>query len=256
MEEDAAWTALVDELDAWSSAGLTSRFWWRDDDAVECSKALDRLTGLSQKFAAQLVLAVIPARLQPGLVQQVADTPHLYCAQHGLSHDNNAPPGQKKIELGGGLGAAAVIDRIGRGQAILDDLMPRNHPSRLSMLVPPWNRINADVVDALPGLDFAALSCFADQPDVELPDGLARLNVHCDPINWRDDRAYTGAATALAPIIERLKAARIGDRVTTTQIGLMTHHLVHSAEVWQFVERFLAVTTDHPAIRWRQPLEH
>ena len=41
------WDRLSIELDAWSAAGRAAEFWWRDDDAIDTTPALDRLLSLS-----------------------------------------------------------------------------------------------------------------------------------------------------------------------------------------------------------------
>lgn len=256
MTGEAAWTALTDELDAWAADGKTADFWWRDDDAVAPSDSLDRLFALAAEFSAPLVLAVIPARLQPSLVELIQANSFVFCAQHGYAHDNHALAGQKKIELGGALDQAGVTDLIQQGRDRLDELIAGDDPSRLPMLVPPWNRIADEALQDLPNLGFAAVSCFDDKPSISLPNGLIRLNTHCDPINWRDERRFTGAEFALQPVLKRLRAYRAGDDLRKEPIGFMTHHLVHEAEVWHFTERLLSTVAEHPAARWCQPLDY
>ena len=41
------WSDLEAELEAWRCRGRRATFWWRDDDAVEATPALERLLGLA-----------------------------------------------------------------------------------------------------------------------------------------------------------------------------------------------------------------
>jgi hypothetical protein len=103
----SGFAGLTAALDRLTDTGRTTLFWWRDDDAVAASPALDRLLNLARSHAAPLALAVIPARLEPSLAQRLTALEHdqwpagrLALLQHGYSHTNNAPDGEKKCELG------------------------------------------------------------------------------------------------------------------------------------------------------------
>jgi hypothetical protein len=80
-----AWQWLGRELDRWSNAGLRAQFWWRDDDASDSSEALDRLLQLAEERQVPLALAVIPARLQPGLVDSLKNQGLITVLQHGYA---------------------------------------------------------------------------------------------------------------------------------------------------------------------------
>ena len=54
---------LTDEFDRWADQGLTATLWWRDDDAIAPTPALDRL--LDAAGPVPLTLAVIPALAEP-----------------------------------------------------------------------------------------------------------------------------------------------------------------------------------------------
>ena len=240
------WDALTTELDAWADQGRQASLWWRDDDAVEPSPALDRLLALAQEYDSPITLAVIPAHTGKALARYLDDKPTVSLAQHGYSHDNHAPAGAKKIELGGTRHAGKVVDALSAGQ----ELMAQYFGVAPAMLVPPWNRIAPEVVEQLPALGFATLSCFADKPDQDdLPAGLARLNTHLDPIAWRGDRGFVGDHAALSPLVAHLRAQRL-DKAVPESAGLLTHHMDHDAAVWQFTEALIQRVTDHPGARW------
>jgi len=75
------WQALDAELDAWSAAGRTAELWWRDDDAIVPTPALDRLLDIRRRSGVPIALAVIPARAQATLA---AYTTPLWVGAYGL----------------------------------------------------------------------------------------------------------------------------------------------------------------------------
>src|SRR5205823_4246421 len=83
------WDALIHELDAWAKAGKTAEIWWRDDDAIAATPALERLLELRQRHDLGLMLAVIPARAADSLVDRLAREPAVAVAQHGWAHLNH-----------------------------------------------------------------------------------------------------------------------------------------------------------------------
>ena len=83
-----------------SFAGRRPVFWLRDDDAVAPGAALDRLLGLTGRFEVPVALAVIPAHAGTALAERIADERLVTVVVHGWSHENHAPPGKKKQELG------------------------------------------------------------------------------------------------------------------------------------------------------------
>ena len=92
------WQRLREELALWQALGQSPTLWLRDDDAVAPSAALDRLLGLGLPVA----LAVIPANATVALAARLAGEPQAWILQHGWSHTNHAPVGQKKKRAGGG----------------------------------------------------------------------------------------------------------------------------------------------------------
>ena len=153
--------------------------------------------------------------------------------QHGFAHRNHAAPGERARELGGLRPDDEVLDELARGRAKLQALFG----DRLSdILVPPWNRIDADLVPRLPGLGYSALSTFGP-PE---PDGMRHLNSDLDIIDWRNGRVgrpIDDLARKLAAIVDRQ------DRV-----GILTHHLAHNATAWTALEEMLERLRSHPAV--------
>ena len=116
------WRPLVAELDRWEQHGMQARFWLRDDDAVIRTAALDRLLDLSRALAVPVTLAVIPKETGPALARRLDNAAGVSIAVHGWSHENHAPPGEKKQELGMHRGADAVLKELRAGTAHLSSL--------------------------------------------------------------------------------------------------------------------------------------
>lgn len=237
-----AWAALRAELDQWQAQGRSARLWLRDDDAVAPTPALEQLLALARRWQAPVLLAVIPALAQPELVQLLAQEPLITPCQHGYAHTNHAPAGEKKCELGAHRPLAAVLAELRAGQQRLRQLFG----TRLApVLVPPWNRMTPPLLPELPGLGFACLSTFGP-PQGAAVLGLAQRNCDLDIIDWRGTRGGIDPAQLSLRLVAMLAASRETD---ARPIGVLTHHLVHDAVAWGWLEKLLAVINEHPAAR-------
>src|SRR6185436_14055067 len=94
------WPDIHQELGRWRDAGRAPLLWWRDDDAVDATPALDRLLALHEAHRVPLALAVVPANATPALARRLADLPAVDLLQHGYAHTDHAPAGERKTELG------------------------------------------------------------------------------------------------------------------------------------------------------------
>jgi hypothetical protein len=244
---DAPWDGLARELDAWGAAGRVASLWWRDDDAEAPSAALDRLLGLGVGRA-PVALAVVPEPAGPALARRLATAPNVRVLQHGWAHLNHRPAGERSAEFAADRPLEVMTDELRRGRAHLLDLFGARC---LPVLVPPWNRIDAAVVGALPALGLTGLSCFGPRAAA----AVATVNTHVDPIAWRGGRGFVGDAKALGDLVHHLAARRAGTVDRAEPTGLLTHHLVHDAALWRFLEALLARTAAHPAARWLDPRE-
>ncbi|MET4699829.1 hypothetical protein ABIE65_002866 [Constrictibacter sp. MBR-5] len=239
------WDALDAELDRWTAAGRTATFWWRDDDAVDDTPALGRLAEAAD--AAPIGLAVIPAGATEALAARLAAQPGWTCLQHGFRHANHAPPGEKKAEFGAHRAVADMLGDLAHGRRLLEPLFGRRF---LPMLVPPWNRIAAELAAALSRAGYRGLSAFGDKA---LPaPGLIRLDCHCDPVDWHGTRGFIGVQAALAPLLHHLRARRSGD-APDRATGLLTHHLAMDDATWRFCAMLRQRTALHTAARWVAP---
>ena len=244
------WRELEDELAAWRAARRTASLWWRDDDAVEPTPALDRLLGLAARHRVPIALAVIPARASrrlPAYLAQSEAEPSIF--QHGLAHQNHAVDGQKKIELGGDRSQSQILEALARGAALMDGLfLP---PSKaLPVMVPPWNRFDEDLPARLPALGFKGFSAHGPRPARQAVAGLTQANSHVDIMHWPAPRGFLGTAESLGQLIRHLQDRRSGAVDADEPSGLLTHHLAHDEPAWAFLEELLPRLAEHPAVRW------
>ncbi|EJT06643.1 polysaccharide deacetylase family protein [Rhizobium sp. CCGE 510] len=241
MTDKTIWEPLRRELDRWQATGRVARFWLRDDDAVEPTPALETLLALTGESKIPLTLAVIPGRTGEALAARLAAEAGVTVAVHGWSHTNHARPEGKKQELGGDRPAAVVLGELGEGLLLLQRLYPTRF---LPVLVPPWNRIDAALIPALPRLGFAALSVYGRaRQDGPVP----LVNTHVDIIDWHGTRGGRAEAELVAELV-----AELGHRYggSDEPIGVLTHHLVHDAAAWDFLSALFAATGRHPAVHW------
>jgi len=133
------------------------------------------------------------------------------------------------------------------GLARLTDLFG----SRLTrMFVPPWNRIAPQMVDELAGLGYHALSTFTPRAAPLAAPGLAQINTHLDPIAWKDGGGLLNPDTLIAQVVRQLTDRRTGRADNTEPYGILTHHLVHDAAIWDFTDALLIRLIAGPSHLW------
>jgi len=242
------WTDLTRELDTWATEGTGATVWWRDDDAVEPTPAFERLLGLSAQHAVPLALAVIPARASQALAARIAAAGDIITpVQHGFAHRNHARPPEKKIELGADRPPHVVCEELARGQARMTSLFGAQAQA---FLVPPWNRIDANLVPSLPKLGFCALSTYEPRRTATAAPGLVQVNCHLDLMRWAAPRGFAGEAVALDLLLAHLQQRRHGTVDAAEPSGILSHHAAHDAAAWDFLDRLLAILRAHPAVRF------
>lgn len=241
-----AWADLTAELDHWAGSGRTASFWWRDDDAVTATPALDRLLALSERHSVPLALAVIPSRADRSLAEALArSSAPVTVLQHGFAHRNHAPADEKSQELGDHRNPDEAVIELERGREKLAALFGDRF---VPAMVPPWNRIGGGVAAVLAGHGFRGLSTFGPREAA----GGGRVNTHVDIIDWRGG-GFAGEAACLAVAIGHLADRRAGRCDADEPTGLLTHHLVQDDACWRFVDRFLAEIGGHRSTRWMAP---
>lgn len=220
---------LEAELDEWRAAGRRPRLFWRDDDAVRDTPALGRLLDLARRHGAPVLVAAIPAGAEASLAAALARSPLATGAVHGWAHHSHSPVGQKPSELGTHRPVGTVLDELRAGRRKLLELFD----GRLSaLLVPPWNRIDAEVRARVGEAGFAGVSAhgWQDEPG-------PCVNVHIDNIHWSNGRIGRDRDWIRSELARNLGEAR---RRGWRAVGVLTHHLAHDDKAWAGIETVLA----------------
>lgn len=230
---------LRDALDRAGERGQRVDLWWRDDDAVAATPALDRLLGLAP--GAPILIAAIPSGVDPSLGRRLEGAAGVSLAVHGLAHANHAPPGAKSAEFGPHRPLSVLHREAEEALRIACDRLPAER--LLPVFVPPWNRMADDLARDLPSLGYHGLSA-AGGPAIA---GLTRADAGLDVIDWRGTRSLRDPDALLGPLVAHAGAG------AGTPLGLLTHHLAHDEAVWDFLGELMPLLARHPAVRLRDP---
>jgi hypothetical protein len=243
--------AATAELVRWRDEGLILPVWWRDDDAVAPTPALEQLLELAGRFQAPLHLAVIPEPATSELAERLR-TASAFVLTHGWRHANHASRDQKKAEFESDRPLAVMVQEIAAGRQRLDELFG---DKALPVFTPPWNRIAPDVVEALPAIGFAAISTFTPRQAKFAADGLLQVNTHLDPVAWKSGGGLVDPSLLDSQLARELEARRTGSADNEEPYGLLTHHLVQDDATWTFIAVFLETLMASDAARWTSPLQ-
>lgn len=241
----SSWDHLRTELDLWQSEDRVATAWWRDDDAVTVTPALETILSFEQDYKVPLALAVVPADLRDDLPERLVETLDTRVLQHGWSHTNNMPDGRKKQELDDVRDIGDVVADLRKGFSVMQSRFGNRF---LPVLVPPWNRVAEDVVAALNSLGFCGISTFNPRKKAEPYKGIVQVNTHADVIDWRGTRGFVGEDAVLGTMVAHLAARRTGQVDPDEPTGVLTHHLVHDAATTKFLDNLFSM--DHSALNW------
>lgn len=235
---------LRHELSEWERSNRIAKFWWRDDDAVSATSALHRLLALAEQIGTTVALAVIPERADESLANLVGRGP--CCVwQHGLRHhwEHEDPEGKyAQGEFGEGRELSRMMADAHHGQIALDRLFGQNTWQKV--FVPPFHALSNCFKGLLPSLGYWGLS--SGLP-LSPPIGTVKeVNAEIDVMNW-PERAFHGAEAVEKMIVEQLQSRRQVSRSRESPIGLLTHHLVHDDETWDFIAELFRFLNDHDA---------
>jgi len=244
------WARLRAELDAWQAAGRTATLWWRDDGGTDWTPALYRLVQICQAGAVPLALAVPPMATAPRLATRLAEWPRVRVLQHGYALRNHAPPSEAPSEYPAARGGPAMAGEICHGWL---HLLERFGKRALPVFVAPWNRMSAELPATLAQLGFKGVSSLGQRVAAGDDAGLASVNVHVDVTAWRDGPVFAGTESVLNGLIGHLRARRLGTADPDEPTGLLSHHGELDADAWIFLERLVAATANHPAVRFPAP---
>jgi hypothetical protein len=243
--------AAIAELARWRAEGLSLPIWWRDDDAIAPTSALERLLALAGRFDAPLHLAVIPEPATTELADRLRTALTAFVLTHGWRHANHAPRDQKKAEFGPHRPTSVMLDEIAAGRQRLDELF--GHQA-LPVFTPPWNRITPDVVKGLPAIGFTAISTFTPRASESAANGLLQVNTHLDPVAWKSGGGLLDPSLLDAQLARELEARRLGRADNSEPYGLLTHHLAQDDATWTFTASLIETLLLSSVAIWSSPL--
>ncbi|TYC67151.1 polysaccharide deacetylase family protein [Stappia sp. BW2] len=233
---------LTDHLDWFAERGRKVRFWWRDDDAVEPTPALERMLSLADSHNVDLAFAVIPKMATRALAERLAGEPHALVLQHGWQHKNfqRKDLGEKAAELGSRRDPDELMAELKSGHDRLQELFGEKF---VKAMVPPWNRIDPEISRRLPGLGLPGLSTFTwhNFPRAH------QLQSHIDILKWKKQVRFIGWESARLRFDLQLTRRR---NTGTEPVGLLTHHLVHDDGCFEFLDVFLEIAAHHEGAEW------
>jgi hypothetical protein len=87
------------------------------------------------------------------------------------------------------------------------------------------------------------VSAYGARASAEPVPGLRQVNTHVDIIAWQEGKRFIGETEALSKAIPYLS----GDE----PLGWLTHHAVHDAAAWNFLERLFTLED----VRWLSAAE-
>ncbi len=243
---------LRDELAIWRDAGLSLPLWWRDDDAVALTPALERLRELASRFDAPLHLAVVPGLAQPDLGQGLTAAQNVRVIPHGWLHQNHAPPTEKKAEFGAHRPLDVMLDEVKRGWQRIQGLFGQR---AVPIFAPPWNRACPELINGLGDCGLSAVSLFRPRQAQYAAPGVLEVNTHIDPLAWRSGGGLVDPEELSALIVDQLYARRQGNADNSEPYGLLTHHLAHDEPIWEFVSVLVETLLHSGVARWTPPLQ-
>jgi hypothetical protein len=226
---------------------MTSRIelWWRDDDAVGETPALQKLLALRRKWNVPLALAVVPAHAAPSLFSAFRNEQNIDVMVHGYAHVNHAPPGERRSELGPYRPRDEIERDLKAGLARLSML----HPLTLSVLVPPWNNREPDLLPSLPALGYTGVSGWNARRKLRAVPGLAAACTHIDLFHWRDG----GRLKSLEELIASVETEIARQSVEGAEpIGLLTHHLQMNDEAFSRADSLFSWLAADARFFWPQ----
>lgn len=199
---------------------------------------LDRLLDLSAARGLPITLAVIPDGSFDGL-HQAMSRPRVSAAQHGTDHRNRGVGASSQFSPGAPMDQ--IVADLSRGLARLSDL-----PGMLPCYVPPWNALDPHVEAALVPAGFSAVSASGGE---RLCGPLRRLDVHVDILRWKEGPRFRGEASVLRRLTDRFESLRKAG-CWREPTGVLTHHLVHDAAAWDFLESASEGCFADPRLAW------
>ena len=188
-----------------------------------------------------LALAVIPALADATLRPMLAAQGDVSVLQHGFDHINDGPA-ERPTQFAPHRPVDEVVARVKDGADRLADL-----PGWTPVYVPPWNRLEDNVLQALPLAGLRGLSAFGQSRSRSA--ALVRCDAHVDILRWRG-RARFGGALRATDRLRRALESRRKAQLWEDPVGILTHHRVHDAAAWNFLGRLVGWRVLNERVRW------
>ncbi|WP_025050995.1 polysaccharide deacetylase family protein [Sulfitobacter noctilucae] len=217
--------------------------WWRDDDAIAPTPELDRLTRMAGDLYLPVHLAVIPEPATSALASYCAGAEMLIPLVHGWRHKNHAPESAKKAEF-----AHPRSGIEGELKAALARMKTLFSANMVPVFVPPWNRLDPSIMEKVALEGYRGVSTFTPRTSKFAAAGLVQINTHLDPINWRGGGGLVAEDVLIDRLVTLLRDRREGRTDLEEPLGLLTHHLVHDAAIWDFTRTCLSRLLDGGAV--------
>jgi hypothetical protein len=237
------WAELTEELDSWAKADRLAEFWWRDDDAIADTEALDDL--LRCAGPTPVALAVIPAIAEASLADKLRRNSTVTVLQHGWRHHNHALHGPNS-EYPMGRGQNDVAEEFVQGRRRLGELFCAQY---IPVFAPPWHGFDDAYLPTLREAGLLAISRKGVRSSAGVA-GLRVVNVHCVPIQWSDPPSFGTDEEYLLTLLGHLQGKRTGRYDPDEPTGVLTHHLVQNSRSYAFMTKLSKVIYLHPAAKW------
>jgi hypothetical protein len=234
---------LVDELDRWRDAGVLAEFWWRDDDAISSTPALDRL--LEVVAGGPIAIAVVPNAADDSLAARLETEQNVDVFQHGWAHENHAD-GLTNSEYPAGRPVAEVYSEFLNGRARLLQLFGER---ALPVFAPPWHGFDDSYLELLALAQLRGISTKGARSSPRAS-GLKQINIHCVPLAWTSPPSFGDETLYVQQICAHLEGRRSGRLDRDEPTGFLTHHLVQDEASYRFMERTRIIIDQHPAAAW------
>jgi peptidoglycan/xylan/chitin deacetylase (PgdA/CDA1 family) len=233
---------LIRHLDWFAERGLTVPVWWRDDDAVEPTPALDRLLAIADTHGIEVALAVIPKDATEALAGRLAGERFVSVLQHGYEHRNfqDKARGEKAAELGRRRDPNEALALVAKGRDRLADLFGARF---VPVMVPPWNRIAPRISARLGEAGLAGLSTFTQFH----PRALPHVQTHIDMIKWKKGQRFIGWHAAGLRFDFHLARRRNNP---DEPLGILSHHLAQDEASFAFLDKIFELLAGHPGARF------
>jgi predicted deacetylase len=235
-------TLLEAHLDWFAERGLSVPVWWRDDDAVEPTPALDRLIAIASAHEIEVALAVIPKDATAALAERIAFEPFVSVLQHGYAHRNHQDKarGEKAAEFGARRDPDEALKELKTGNARLKTLFGTTF---VPLFVPPWNRLSPQIARRLPEAGLVAASTFTQFH----PRAMPYLQTHVDMIKWKKERRFIGWRSAALRFDYQLARRRTN---ADEPLGILSHHLAQNDACFDFLDKTFEILRAHPGARF------